>query len=72
MHQAHFHNSPLHYLGNRFLTLPDKSGRMYPDSSWLNALFTIIAHNRTYGGVRGRSCEAPPTRSHRKKVDKLP
>lgn len=39
------HNHPLHYLGNRFLTLPDKSGRMYPDDTWLNELFTLIVHN---------------------------
>ena len=57
MHQAHFRNSPLHYLGNRFLTLPDKSGRMYPDSSWLNALFAIIAHNNS--GKKYQRCIEP-------------
>ncbi len=42
---AETHGGPLHYLGNRFLTLPNKSGHMHADNSWLNELFSIIKHN---------------------------
>ena len=42
---AETHGGPLHYLGNRFLTLPDKSGHMRADNSWLNELLSIIKYN---------------------------
>lgn len=42
---AETHGGPLHYLGNRFLTLPNKSGHMRADNNWLNELFSIIKHN---------------------------
>jgi site-specific DNA-adenine methylase len=41
-----FHyGGPLHYLGNRFLSLPDTSGHMRPDNSWLNEQFSVIQFN---------------------------
>lgn len=39
------HGGPLHYLGNRFLSLPDVSGHMCPDNTWLNEHFSIILFN---------------------------
>lgn len=39
---ARNHGGPLHYLGNRFLTLPDLSGHMQPDNSWLEELFLVL------------------------------
>lgn len=39
------HGGPLHYLGNRYLSLPDISGRMFPDNSWLNEHFSVLLAN---------------------------
>lgn len=39
------HGGPIHYLGNRFLSLPDLSGHMRPDNRWLNEIFSIILTN---------------------------
>ncbi|KTD55559.1 Modification methylase DpnIIA [Legionella santicrucis] len=39
------HGGPLHYLGNRYLTLPDLTGHMSPDTSWLNEHFSILLAN---------------------------
>ncbi|WED42375.1 DNA adenine methylase [Legionella cardiaca] len=36
---------PLHYLGNRYLSLPDVSGHMAPDDGWLNEHFSILLAN---------------------------
>ena len=35
------HGGPLHYLGNRFLSLPDVSGHMRPDSNWFKEHFCL-------------------------------
>lgn len=35
----------LHYLGNRYLSVPDISGHMRPDMTWLNEHFSIILFN---------------------------
>jgi site-specific DNA-adenine methylase len=51
------HGGPLHYLGNRFLMLPDVSGHMHPDNSWLNELFTIIQANTN--GKKYKRCLEP-------------
>lgn len=40
------HGGPLHYLGNRFLSLPDISGNMHVDFSWLQDMFTILGANK--------------------------
>ena len=40
------HGGPLHYLGNRFLTLPDTSGHMHPDLSWLEEHFSVLKANQ--------------------------
>ncbi len=47
---------PFHYLGNRFLSLPNSSGRMTPDMHWLNELFSVILFN-THGKKFKRSFE---------------
>lgn len=39
------HGGPLHYLGNRYLTLPDLTGHMSPDTSWLNEHFSVLLAN---------------------------
>ncbi|MDP1603844.1 MAG: DNA adenine methylase [Legionella sp.] len=39
------HGGPLHYLGNRFLSLPDNSGHMSRDNSWLKEHFSLIKYN---------------------------
>ena len=39
------YGGPLHYLGNRFLSLPNISGQMHPDNSWLNEQFSVIQFN---------------------------
>ncbi|HDO7949063.1 TPA: DNA adenine methylase [Legionella pneumophila] len=39
------HGGPLHYLGNRYLTLPDLKGHMSPDTSWLNEHFAVLMAN---------------------------
>lgn len=39
------HGGPLHYLGNRYLTLPDLTGHMSPDTSWLNEHFPVLLAN---------------------------
>ncbi|HFL2411813.1 DNA adenine methylase [Legionella pneumophila] len=39
------HGGPLHYLGNRYLTLPDLTGHMSPDNSWLNEHFSVLLAN---------------------------
>ncbi len=40
---------PLHYLGNRYLSLPDLSGHMKVDLGWLQEIFSIISNaNHTY------------------------
>lgn len=40
------HGGPLHYLGNRYLTLPDLTGHMSPDTSWLNEHFSVLLANK--------------------------
>lgn len=45
---------PLHYLGNRNLSLPDVAGRMTYDPTWLNQLFSII-----YTGKKFKRCFEP-------------
>jgi len=39
------HGGPIHYLGNRYLSLPNLSGQMTPDLTWLTDLFRIIENN---------------------------
>ncbi|CZG40192.1 Modification methylase DpnIIA [Legionella pneumophila] len=39
------HGGPLYYLGNRYLSLPDTSGHMAPNNSWLNEHFSLILAN---------------------------
>ncbi|HAT9060358.1 TPA: DNA adenine methylase [Legionella pneumophila subsp. pneumophila] len=39
------HGGPLHYLGNRYLTLPDLTGHMSPDRSWLHEHFAVLLAN---------------------------
>ncbi len=39
------HGGPLHYLGNRYLTLPDLTGHMSPDTSWLNEHLSVLLAN---------------------------
>ncbi len=51
------HGGPLHYLGNRFLSLPDISGHMHPDNTWLNEHFSIILFNN--GGKKYKRCIEP-------------
>lgn len=51
------HGGPLHYLGNRFLSLPDVSGHMHPDNSWLNEHFSIIKFNNA--GKKYKRCIEP-------------
>jgi hypothetical protein len=51
------HGGPLHYLGNRFLSLPDVSGHMCPDNTWLNEHFSIILFNN--GGKKYKRCIEP-------------
>ncbi len=51
------HGGPLHYLGNRFLSLPDVSGHMHPDNSWLNEHFSIILFNNS--GKKYKRCIEP-------------
>jgi len=51
------HGGPLHYLGNRFLSLPDISGHMYPDSEWLKEHFSIIQFNNH--GKKYKRCIEP-------------
>lgn len=50
------HGGPLHYLGNRFLSLPNTSGHMHPDNSWLNEHFSIIQFNN---GKKYKRCIEP-------------
>ena len=50
------HGGPLHYLGNRYLTLPDITGRMLPDNAWLNEHFSILLAN-TQGKKYKRALE---------------
>lgn len=38
------HGGPLHYLGNSFLSLPDTSGHMRPDSNWFKEHFSIKSY----------------------------
>lgn len=45
--EQHF-GGPLHYLGNRNLKLPDLSGRMVPDNTWLKEHFSIISPKKKY------------------------
>lgn len=55
-----FHNNyggPFHYFGNLFLSSPDISGHMHPDSSWLKELFSIIQLNRK--GKKYKRCIEP-------------
>lgn len=40
------HGGPLHYLGNRYLSLPDRTGHMFPDTTWLDEHFEIIMGHR--------------------------
>lgn len=40
------HSGPLHYFGNRRLSLPHTNGRMSVDSSWLRDSFEIITANK--------------------------
>ncbi|VEG92542.1 Modification methylase DpnIIA [Legionella spiritensis] len=41
------HGGPLRYLGNRYLSLPEVSGHMRVDNSWLNEHFSVLlANNR--------------------------
>lgn len=51
------YGGPLHYLGNRFLSLPDVSGHMRPDNTWLNEHFSIILFNN--GGKKYKHCIEP-------------
>lgn len=51
------HGGPLHYLGNRFLSLPDVSGHMRPDNTWLNEHFSIILFNNS--GKKYKRCIEP-------------
>ncbi|KTC65014.1 Site-specific DNA methylase (plasmid) [Legionella adelaidensis] len=51
------YGGPLHYLGNRFLSLPDTSGHMHPDSSWLKEHFSIIQFNND--GKKYKRCIEP-------------
>lgn len=51
------HGGSLHYLGNRFLSLPDISGHMCPDNTWLNEHFSIILFNND--GKKYRRCIEP-------------
>lgn len=51
------HGGPLHYLGNRFLSLPDTSGHMYADNSWLDEHFSIIRFNAP--GKKYKRCIEP-------------
>lgn len=51
------HGRPLHYLGNRFLSLPDASGHMVPDNTWLNELFSFIQFNTK--GKKYKRCIEP-------------
>lgn len=49
------HGGPLHYLGNRYLTLPNSSGHMKTSTEWLSDIFSIIiADGKTY-----RKCIEP-------------
>ena len=45
IHLAQNHGGVLHYLGNRYLTLPDLTGHMRPDNSWLNEHFSVLLAN---------------------------
>ncbi len=49
------HGGPLH--GNRFLSLPDVSGHMCPDNTWLNEHFSIILFNND--GKKYKRCIEP-------------
>lgn len=51
------YGGPLHYLGNRFLSLPDTSGHMHLDSSWLKENFSIIQFNND--GKKYKRCIEP-------------
>lgn len=48
---------PLHYLGNRFLSLPNASGHMVPDNTWLKELFSLIQFNTK--GKKYKRCIEP-------------
>ncbi len=50
------YGGPLHYLGNRFLSLPNTLGHMHPDNSWLIELFSIIQFNN---GKKYKRCIEP-------------
>jgi len=39
------YGGPLHYLGNRYLTLPDLTGHMSPNTSWLNEHLSVLLAN---------------------------
>lgn len=49
---------PLHYLGNRYLCLPDLSGHMAVDHSWLLEFFSIILANKR-SAKKYRKCFEP-------------
>ena len=51
------HGGPLHYLGNRFLSLPITLGHMHPYNSWLNEHFSIIRFNNN--GEKYKRCIEP-------------
>lgn len=51
------YGGPLHYLGNRFLSLPDTSGHMHPDNNWLKEHFSIIQFNKD--GKKYKRCIEP-------------
>ncbi|HFL2714595.1 TPA: DNA adenine methylase [Legionella pneumophila] len=45
IHLTPNYGGPLHYLGNRFLTLPDLTGHMHTDTDWLNEHFSVLFEN---------------------------
>lgn len=51
------HGGPIHYLGNRYLSLPHLSGHMRVDQRWLIEFFTIISQNTH--GKKYRKCFEP-------------
>lgn len=51
------YGGPLHYLGNRFLSLPDTSGHMHLDHDWLKEHFSIIQFNND--GKKYKRCIEP-------------
>ena len=57
IHFAQNFGGPIHYLGNRFLTLPNAFGHMVPDQSWLIEHFSIILANSK--GKKFKRCIEP-------------